>query len=93
MSALTEQARLLLYQHDSAPVANPLEALQALAGRALALESAIGAMVNKLNGDLRYDTETGGEQLRAEVAVLERAMDRCGRLLVDKLRPLLSPTS
>lgn len=82
-AAITQQAERLLYQYDSDPVANPLEALQALAGRALALEQAIGEMVNNLKGDLRYDTETGGEQLRAEVAVLERAMDRCGRLLVD----------
>ena len=40
-------------------------------------------MVNEL-GSLRYESKTGGgEQLRAEVAVLERAMDRCGRLIVD----------
>jgi hypothetical protein len=32
---------------------------------------------------VRYGSEEGGEQLRAEVSVLERAMDRCGRLLVD----------
>ena len=35
---------------------------------------------------LRYGTEGGGEQLRAEVAVLERAMDRCGKLLTDLAR-------
>lgn len=82
VAALNEQAERLLYRLDAAPVADPLEALQRLAGRALALEQAIGEMVNNLRS-VRYQTETGGEQLRAEVAVLERAMDRCGRLLVD----------
>jgi len=80
--ALNQQAERLLYKHDAAPVADPLEALQRLAGRALALEETIGELVNNLRS-VRYETETGGEQLRSEVAVLERAMDRCGRLLVD----------
>lgn len=81
-AAITEQAKRLLYKHDATPVADPLEALQRLAGRALALEETIGGIVNDLRS-YRYETETGGEQLRAEVAILERAMDRAGRLLVD----------
>lgn len=81
-AAIEQQARQILYRHDAAPVSDPLEALQRLAGRALALEETIGELVNNLRS-VRYETETGGEQLRAEVAVLERAMDRCGRLLVD----------
>jgi hypothetical protein len=82
--ALNEQAQRLLYKHDAAPVRDPLEALQRLAGRALALEQTIGQLVNDLTS-IRYESggESGGEQLRAEVAVLERAMDRCGKLLVD----------
>jgi len=75
------EAERLLYRRDATPVDNPLEALQSLAGRALALEQTIGGIVNDLSS-LRYGNE-GGEHLRAEVAVLERAMDRCGRLLVD----------
>lgn len=84
VAALNEQARRLLYKHDAGPVADPLEALQRLAGRALALEETIGQLVNDLTS-IRYESggEGGGEQLRAEVAVLERAMDRCGKLLVD----------
>ena len=80
--ALTQQAERLLYKHDAAPVTNPLEALQALAGRALALEQVIGEKVNELRS-LRYETEGGGEQIRGELQVLERAMDRCGRMLTD----------
>ena len=76
------RAERLLYQRDAAPVVNPLEALQLLAGRALALEQFFGDKANELKG-LRYEGGAGGEQLRAEVAVLERAMDRAGRLLLD----------
>lgn len=81
---IEDQAQKLLYQHDATPVTDHLAALQRLAGRALALEEAIGTMVNELSS-LRYEGrgEGGSEQLRAEVAVLERAMDRAGRLLVD----------
>jgi hypothetical protein len=67
------------------PVDNPLEELQKLAGRVLAWEKAIGEMVNRLT-DIRYESEHGGEQLRAEVALLERAMDRCERVLVAMAR-------
>ena len=79
------QAAKLLYQYDAPAVTNHLEALQKLAGRALALEETIGGIVNDLRS-FRYESEGGGEQLRAEVAVLERAMDRAGRLLVDIAR-------
>lgn len=80
------EAQRLLYQHNAPPASNPLEALQALAGRALAMEAAIGQAVNALSS-IRYEAGEGtGEQLRAEVAVLERAMDRAGKLLVDIAR-------
>lgn len=80
---IEDEAQKLLYRHDAAPVTDPLEALQRLAGRALALEAAIGEAVNKLEDQIRYEDEHDAEQLRAEVSVMERAMDRCGRLLVD----------
>ena len=79
---LEAEAVRLLYRHDATPCGDPLEALQRLAGRALALEETIGQLVNDL-GEIRYEDAKGTEQLRAEVAVLERAMDRCGHLLVD----------
>ena len=82
IAGINAQAERLLYKHDAPAVTNHLEALQKLAGRALALEETIGAIVNDLRS-FRYESEGGGEQLRAEVAVLERAMDRAGRLLVD----------
>ena len=79
---LEAEAARLLYRHDATPCGDPLEALQRLAGRALALEETIGQLVNDLTS-IRYEDVKGAEQLRAEVAVLERAMDRCGHLLVD----------
>lgn len=77
------EARLerLIHKYETDPCSDPITALQSLAGRALAMERAIGEMVNGLS-EIRYET-IHGEQLRAEVAVLERAMDRCGKLLVD----------
>jgi hypothetical protein len=79
------EARKVLYKYDAHPVDNALEALQRLAGRALALEAAMGDMVNDLKS-VRYQGGEGAEQLRGEVAVLERAMDRCGKILVDIAR-------
>jgi hypothetical protein len=80
-AALNERAERFLYQRDAAPVTDPLSALQRLAGRAAAWEDIIGDKVNELHS-LRYSTE-GGEQLRSEIVVMERAMDRLGKLLVD----------
>jgi P27 family predicted phage terminase small subunit len=78
---LEAEAQRLLYRRDAPPVTDPLSALQRLAGRAAAWEDIIGEKVNELRS-LRYSTE-GGEQLRAEIVVMERAMDRVGKLLVD----------
>ena len=79
------EARQELAHLDVEPVDNPLEELQKLAGRVLAWEKAIGEMVNGLSA-IRYESEHGGEQLRAEVGLLERAMDRCERVLVAMAR-------
>lgn len=79
---LQEQAARLLYQRDAPPVTDPLSALQRLAGRAAAWEDIIGEKVNEMRS-IRYSTEEGGEQLRSEIIVMERAMDRVGKLLVD----------
>jgi hypothetical protein len=67
------------------PVDNPLAELQKLAGQVLAWKDAIGRMVNELE-EIRYASEHSGEQLRSEVALFERAMDRCERVLVAMAR-------
>jgi hypothetical protein len=79
------QARAELARLDVVPVSNPLEELQKLAGQVLAWKDAIARMVNDLTG-IRYEDEHGGEQLRSEVALFERAMDRCERVLVAMAR-------
>ena len=81
-AALNERADRLLWKHDAAPVSNPLDALQRLAGRFAEAEDVIGEKVNELRS-WRYESEGGGEQLRAEVALLERTMLNLGRFLVD----------
>ena len=78
---LEAQAAKLLYQRDARPVTDPLSALQLLAGQAVVWMDVIGEKVNDLRS-IRYSTE-GGEQIKGEIVVMERAMDRVGKLLVD----------
>lgn len=80
--ALNQQAEKLLYQYDAPPVTDPLIGLQRLAGRVAHAEEVIGEKVNALSS-WRYEGHGSGEQLRAEVAMLERTMTHLGRLLVD----------
>ena len=67
---------------DFEAVTDPVERLQLLAGRAEKFMEILGDRVAELES-MRYQTEMGGEQLRAEIAVYERAMINAGRLLVD----------
>lgn len=64
-------------------VTDPIERLQLLAGRAERFMAIVGARVEELTS-MRYRTES--EQLRAEVAVYERAIASTGKLLVDLAR-------
>lgn len=52
--------------------------------RVLAFESATSNLLRNLDpNDWRYTDRTGSEQLRSEVALYERAMDRTARFLKD----------
>jgi len=86
---VTEQkARAMLARLDVVPVADPLEQLALLAGQVLAWRDVMAEQVNALSS-LRYEAvgENGtGEQLRAEVALWERSLDRCERVLVNIAR-------
>lgn len=77
---LERQMTNSLARLDVASVDNPLAALSQLAGQVVAWQ---GALADKVNGltDIRYQDAKGGEQLRAEVALYERAMDRCNTVL------------
>ncbi|MBP5896324.1 hypothetical protein [Streptomyces scabiei] len=76
-----EEARRVLATLDVTPVADPFAALSTLAGQVLAWQEAISHIVNKLGDRVRYEGASGAEQLRAEVALYERAMDRTGQIL------------
>jgi hypothetical protein len=73
--------RLLADLGVSEPVANPLLELQRLAGEIIAFKDALRSMVERLNS-VRYDGPIG-EQIRGEIVVYERALDRSARVLRD----------
>jgi len=81
---LDAQAARALARLDVPPVDDPLSALALLAGQAIAWKDDMAAKVAELTS-LRYSTE-GGEQLRSEVALWERALDRCERFCVSMAR-------
>lgn len=91
--ALEREISLALERLDGRPIDNPLEELAAVGGRARAWMNLMESRVQKLlaadddggaeSGDgIRY-RGGAGEQLRSEVALYERAMDRMGRFLTD----------
>lgn len=61
------------------PVKDPVELLAMLASEAAAWKDALAARVNALMS-VRFTSEQGAEQLRSEVALYERAMDRTAKL-------------
>ena len=76
---LEERARKLI--PDTVTVhPNPVFRLLELAAEADEFRSAVAELVNDLKS-IRYRTES--EQLRSEVVVYERALDRAGRLYLD----------
>lgn len=64
---------------DIKPVEDPLTALKLLAGEVLAWKDEMARHVGDLT-HIRYRTENA-ENLRAEVELFERAMDRCATVL------------
>jgi hypothetical protein len=78
---LDGEFRRALARLDVEPVDDRLRELAKLAGQVLAWRDELAARVNALTS-LRYTAgESRTEQLRAEVALFERALDRCAALL------------
>ncbi|MEV8324522.1 hypothetical protein [Kitasatospora sp. NPDC056731] len=75
------EVRAVLAELDVQPVDDPLTALAQLAGQVVAWQQAIAEIVNRLGEDVRYEGRAGAEQLRAEVGLYERAMDRTNTVL------------
>lgn len=82
--ATEEKVRKTLGRLTSTPVTNPLEDLLALGGKAKAWMDLLEGHVGELER-LRYSTE-GGEHIRGEVVLFERAIEACRKVLVDVAR-------
>lgn len=74
------EARSVLAEIGATSVDDPLAALLRLAGQVVSWQEATAALVNGLD-ELRYEDSKGGEQLRSEVQMYERAMDRAANVL------------
>jgi hypothetical protein len=74
--ALNEQAARELARLDVEPVTNAFEQLALVAGQAVAWKNSMAAKVNELI-ELRREDVAGAEQLRSEILLWERALDRC----------------
>jgi hypothetical protein len=81
---LDTAVRKQLAQLDADPVDNPLTALSELAGQMVAFKNALADRVNDLS-EIRYQGGAG-EQIRAEIVLYERAMDRCNSVLTNMAR-------
>lgn len=71
------------YAAGTVDLGNPLDALLKLTGEIVNFKDFMARRVEELRSEEWRYGGLGGEQLRAEVAVYERAMDRAGRFLVD----------
>lgn len=84
-AAVNEQANRELARLDAPPVNDPLTALAGIAGQVVSWKDQLGAKVNELTY-LRFTDDKGAEQLRSEVALFERALDRCEKFLTSMAR-------
>ncbi|QIY67932.1 hypothetical protein HEP84_25795 [Streptomyces sp. RLB1-33] len=67
------------------PVTDPAGELRRLAGEVLGMKDAAARLVSALESP-RYIGANGTEQLRAEIVVYERALDRAVRLLGEMVK-------
>ncbi len=71
------------YAPRAVPVQDPLTALLTLAGEITTFKDFLGARIAEMRAEAwRYSGATA-EQLRAEVGLYERALDRTARVLVE----------
>jgi len=84
--AAEADAAALVAQEGVSGVDDPLDVLARLAAEAVAMKDALASRVNALN-ELRYTAAGAGtEQLRAEVALYERALDRAAKFVEVMVR-------
>lgn len=80
-AAVQADAAALLAAEGVGPVGDPYDALERLATEVMAVKRAAAARVNALGSAIRYTSGQGAEQLRAEVALYERSLDRAVKIL------------
>jgi hypothetical protein len=71
------------YAVAAGPVDDPLSALLALAGEVAGFKDFIAARVAEMRAEQWRYRGVAAEQLRAEIGLYERALDRTARVLVD----------
>jgi hypothetical protein len=79
-----EEARRIYAEHGLQAAADPLTALQEQAGKVLAWQAVIEAQIAGLT-EIRY-RGGNGENVRGEIQVWERALDRTNKILADLVR-------
>jgi len=79
------ESRALLGGGKGEPVVDTIGALQSLAGELMQMKDDAREAVARLT-EIRFTDDKGGEQLRSEVAIYERALAAAGKLLVDIAR-------
>lgn len=84
-AAANEQAQRQLARLDLPPVNDPLTALADIAGQVVGFKDVVADRVNALSA-IRFTDDKGAEQLRSEVALFERALDRCEKFLTSMAR-------
>jgi hypothetical protein len=67
------------------PVTNPLAMYAELTGRVVAWMQTMDSLIDDLRSP-RFTDEKGAEQIRGEVQLFERAMDRCNAVLASYAR-------
>lgn len=72
----------LLAEHMARDVTNPLAALLEITAEVVRWKDFLAARLATLT-TMRFTDERGTEQLRSEIVLYERALDRCGRFLLD----------
>lgn len=75
------RAKRYLEERGYEPIDDPITVLADLAGEAVAMKDYFRSQIESL----RYE-HRAGEQLRAEVALYERAMDRCSKIVTDIMK-------
>lgn len=83
VAAAVEQAHQQIARLDLPPTDDPIGELAKVTAQVVAWKDAMAEQVNNLTS-LRYESfgeGSSGEQLRSEVALFERALDRCEKFL------------